>query len=65
MELIGRGRDADVYALVGGRVLRRYRAGGPEKAAERDLTAGGPYVVDWCNASAGEPACADARRRRS
>ncbi|WP_326794567.1 phosphotransferase [Streptomyces sp. NBC_01808] len=33
MELIGRGRDADVYALAEGRVLRRYRAGGPRKAA--------------------------------
>ncbi|AKH81097.1 hypothetical protein AA958_01730 [Streptomyces sp. CNQ-509] len=33
MELIGRGRDADVYALVEDRVLRRYRAGGPRKAA--------------------------------
>ncbi|TKA08835.1 phosphotransferase [Actinacidiphila oryziradicis] len=29
MELIGSGRDADIYALDGSRVLRRYRHGGP------------------------------------
>ncbi|MFF3564916.1 phosphotransferase [Streptomyces sp. NPDC002574] len=29
MELIGRGRDADVFALDDSRVLRRYRDGGP------------------------------------
>ncbi|WBB60756.1 phosphotransferase [Streptomyces sp. WMMC500] len=148
MELIGRGRDADVYALADGRVLRRYRAGGPARAEAEGrlmtylgeqgfpvprvydanatdqvldrlegptmltalrrrpwrwsaygrmlarlhdslhavpapaflppspasgsgdrvlhldlhpdnviLTARGPYVVDWCNAAAGDPAC--------
>ena len=31
VELIGKGRDADVYALDGGRVLRRYRHGGPTR----------------------------------
>ncbi|WP_407563461.1 phosphotransferase [Streptomyces sp. 184] len=35
MELIGRGRDADVYALTAGRVLRRYRSGGPAEAEAR------------------------------
>lgn len=35
MELIGRGREADVYALVDGRVLRRYRSGGPAEAEAR------------------------------
>lgn len=40
MELIGRGRDADVYALGDGRVLRRYRPGGPAGAeAEARLMA--------------------------
>ncbi|GAA2130375.1 phosphotransferase [Streptomyces synnematoformans] len=38
MELIGRGREADVYALTDGRVLRRYRSGGPAEAEAR-LTA--------------------------
>lgn len=36
MELIGTGRDADVYAIDGTRVLRRYRNGG-DVAAEADL----------------------------
>ncbi|MET9952216.1 phosphotransferase [Streptomyces sp. NPDC006339] len=47
VELIGRGRSADVYALAGpdeGRVLRRYRDGGDagrEAALMRDLAAAG------------------------
>lgn len=36
MDLIGSGRDADVYALDGGRVLRRYRRGG-DVATEADV----------------------------
>lgn len=36
--LVGSGRDADVYALDGGRVLRRYRAGG-DVAAESAIMA--------------------------
>ncbi|MFD3451105.1 phosphotransferase [Streptomyces sp. NPDC058691] len=35
MELIGRGRDADVFALDGSRVLRRYRHGGPAREEAR------------------------------
>ncbi|MCF2528086.1 phosphotransferase [Yinghuangia soli] len=35
MELIARGRDADVYALDESRVLRRYRHGGPTEAEAR------------------------------
>ncbi|CAL9431326.1 phosphotransferase [Streptomyces sp. enrichment culture] len=38
MELIGRGRDADVYALDGARVLRRYREGGPTEREARLMT---------------------------
>ncbi|MGJ7018504.1 aminoglycoside phosphotransferase family protein [Streptomyces griseorubens] len=34
MELIAQGRDADVYALDGTRVLRRYRDGGPPTGPE-------------------------------
>ncbi|MEU0578863.1 phosphotransferase [Streptomyces griseoincarnatus] len=34
MELIAQGRDADVYALDGARVLRRYRDGGPPTEPE-------------------------------
>ncbi|MFF8602814.1 phosphotransferase [Streptomyces sp. NPDC015232] len=35
MELIGRGREADVYALDGSRVLRRYREAGPTEREAR------------------------------
>ncbi|GAA2281360.1 phosphotransferase [Streptomyces atrovirens] len=35
MELIARGRDADVYALDESRVLRRYRRGGPTEREAR------------------------------
>src|SRR3954451_4391240 len=35
VELIARGRDAEVFALVGSRVLRRYRVGGN---TEREAT---------------------------
>ncbi|MFF9571079.1 phosphotransferase [Streptomyces sp. NPDC014685] len=35
MELIARGRDADVYALDGAKVLRRYRHGGPTELEAR------------------------------
>ncbi|MFJ4850050.1 MULTISPECIES: phosphotransferase [unclassified Streptomyces] len=35
MELIGRGRDADVFALDASRVLRRYRDGGPAREEAR------------------------------
>ncbi|MFW6693207.1 phosphotransferase [Streptomyces sp. MAR4 CNX-425] len=47
MELIGRGRDADVYALAAGRVLRRYREDGPARAEARLMThlAGAGYPV--------------------
>jgi aminoglycoside phosphotransferase (APT) family kinase protein len=47
MELIGRGREADVYALVDGRVLRRYRSGGPAEAEARLMAhlAGAGYPV--------------------
>ncbi|MFJ2514857.1 phosphotransferase [Streptomyces griseoviridis] len=38
MELIARGRDADVYALDGARVLRRYRHGGPTAREARLMT---------------------------
>ncbi|MFF3594503.1 phosphotransferase [Kitasatospora indigofera] len=38
MELIARGRDADVYALDGARVLRRYRGGGPTRLEARLMT---------------------------
>lgn len=34
MQLLGEGRDADVFALDGGRVLRRYRD--PARSAERE-----------------------------
>lgn len=34
MQLLGAGRDADVFALDGGRVLRRYR--NPRRSAERE-----------------------------
>lgn len=34
MQLLGVGRDADVFALDGGRVLRRYRD--PQRSAERE-----------------------------
>ncbi|MBN1094320.1 phosphotransferase [Blastococcus sp. TML/M2B] len=34
MQLLGAGRDADVFALDGGRVLRRYRD--PGKTADRE-----------------------------
>ncbi|MET9339592.1 aminoglycoside phosphotransferase family protein [Nonomuraea sp. NPDC003804] len=35
MKLIARGRDADVYALDGSKVLRRYRSGGPTEQEAR------------------------------
>ncbi|MEU6012151.1 aminoglycoside phosphotransferase family protein [Streptomyces sp. NPDC047453] len=38
MELIGRGREADVYALDESRVLRRYRQGGPTELEARLMT---------------------------
>ncbi|MCX5209913.1 aminoglycoside phosphotransferase family protein [Kitasatospora sp. NBC_00240] len=38
MELIARGRDADVYALDGARVLRRYRDGAPTRLEARLMT---------------------------
>ncbi|PZG87813.1 hypothetical protein C1I97_32355 [Streptomyces sp. NTH33] len=38
MELIAQGRDADVYALDGSRVLRRYRQGGPTELEARLMT---------------------------
>ncbi|MEV7424651.1 aminoglycoside phosphotransferase family protein [Streptomyces sp. NPDC091212] len=38
MELIARGRDADVYALDESRVLRRYRHGGPTGLEARLMT---------------------------
>ncbi|MFJ6484543.1 MULTISPECIES: aminoglycoside phosphotransferase family protein [unclassified Streptomyces] len=38
MELIARGRDADVYALDESRVLRRYRHGGPTGLESRLMT---------------------------
>ncbi|MER8047174.1 phosphotransferase [Streptomyces sp. NPDC094032] len=38
MELIARGRDADVYALDESRVLRRYRRGGPTGLESRLMT---------------------------
>ncbi|MET8048667.1 phosphotransferase [Streptosporangium sp. NPDC005286] len=41
MELIARGRTADVYALGDDNVI---------------LTGRGPSVIDWCNAAAGDPA---------
>ncbi len=34
MQLLGAGRDADVFALAGGRVLRRYR--NPRRSGERE-----------------------------
>jgi len=34
--LIGAGRNADVYDIGGGRVLRRYRDGRPEPAVARE-----------------------------
>ncbi|MFD4244260.1 phosphotransferase [Streptomyces sp. NPDC058525] len=37
MELIGRGREADVYAVGGDRVLRRFRNGGPAEDEARLL----------------------------
>ncbi|MEU9253743.1 phosphotransferase [Streptomyces sp. NPDC048270] len=37
MELIGRGREADVYAVDGDRVLRRFRDGGPAEDEARLL----------------------------
>ncbi|MYW03552.1 aminoglycoside phosphotransferase family protein [Streptomyces sp. SID3343] len=52
MELIARGRDADVYALDASRVLRRYRDGGPteqESRLMRHLAANGypvPHVYE-------------------
>ncbi|MFI1096952.1 phosphotransferase [Streptomyces sp. NPDC020917] len=47
MELIGRGREADVYALDGARVLRRYRQGGPTEWEARVMAhvAAGGYPV--------------------
>jgi len=38
VELIGRGRDADVYALDDRKVLRRYRRGGPTETEARLMT---------------------------
>ncbi|MBL3671503.1 aminoglycoside phosphotransferase family protein [Streptomyces sp. M2CJ-2] len=38
MQLIGQGRDADVYALDESRVLRRYRQGGPTELEARLMT---------------------------
>lgn len=38
MELIGQGRDADVYALDESRVLRCYRQGGPTEPEVRLMT---------------------------
>ncbi|MCL2731718.1 MAG: phosphotransferase [Actinomycetia bacterium] len=47
MELIGRGREADVYALDESRVLRRYRQGGPTELEARVMAhvAAGGYPV--------------------
>lgn len=54
MELIGTGRDADVFALGSGRVLRRYRKGGDvahELEMMRHVAAHGfpvPFVFEGC-----------------
>jgi len=56
VELIGAGRDADVFALGNGRVLRRYRQGGdvaPEVEMMRHVAAQGfavPFVFEGCGA---------------
>ena len=56
MELIGAGRDADVFALGNGRVLRRYRQGGdvaPEVEMMRHVASQGfavPFVFEGCGA---------------
>ena len=56
MELIGAGRDADVFALGNGRVLRRYRHGGdvaPEVEVMRHVASHGfavPFVFEGCGA---------------
>jgi Ser/Thr protein kinase RdoA (MazF antagonist) len=55
VELIARGRDADVFALDGSRVLRRYRAGGdtaPEAAVMRHVAEHG-YPVPRVHHAAG------------
>ncbi|MGW1028839.1 phosphotransferase [Streptomyces sp. NPDC002577] len=48
MELIGRGREADVYALDEDRVLRRFRDGRPVEDEAR--------LMRWL-AAQGYPAC--------
>lgn len=56
MELIGTGRDADVFALGNGRVLRRYRLGGDvahEVEMMRHVASHGfvvPFVFEGCGA---------------
>jgi aminoglycoside phosphotransferase (APT) family kinase protein len=56
MELIGRGRDADVYALDESRVLRRYRRGGPTELEARLMThlAGCRYPVPRVHEASGD-----------
>jgi hypothetical protein len=55
VELIARGRDADVFALDGSRVLRRYRAGGDtaREAAVMRHVAGHGYPLPRVHESAG------------
>lgn len=54
--MIGAGRDADVFALGNGRVLRRYRHGGdvaPEVEVMRHVASQGfavPFVFEGCGA---------------
>lgn len=56
VELIGAGRDADVFAMGNGRVLRRYRHGGdvaPEVEMMRHVGSYGfavPFVFEGCGA---------------
>jgi Ser/Thr protein kinase RdoA (MazF antagonist) len=55
VELIARGRDADVFAVDGSRVLRRYRAGGDttREAAVMRHVAGHGYPVPRVHQAAG------------
>ncbi|MEV0648590.1 phosphotransferase [Phytomonospora sp. NPDC050363] len=55
MELIGKGRDADVYALDDARVLRRYRAGGStdDEARLMEYLAGHGFPVPTVHDSDG------------
>src|SRR3954453_11115217 len=55
VELIARGRDADVFAIVGSRVLRRYRVGGDtaREAAVMRHVAGHGYPVPRVYQAAG------------